>query len=69
MARKNPVTEYLKQIGKNGGDARAEALTPEERKASARKAARSRWGPPKNTSAALETETELAQSTSSIKNK
>jgi hypothetical protein len=46
--RKNPHAVALgRQGGLKGGRARARKLTPEERQASARKAARARWGPPK----------------------
>jgi hypothetical protein len=36
------------KIGKQGGLRRAENMTAAERSASARKAARARWGPKKN---------------------
>ncbi len=37
------VREYLSKLGKRGGQARAENLTPQQRKRSARKAAQARW--------------------------
>jgi hypothetical protein len=40
MAKKNQAAASL---GKLGGKARAKKLTPEQRKASARKAAHARW--------------------------
>jgi hypothetical protein len=40
MAKKNQAAASL---GKLGGNARAKKLTPEQRKASARKAAQARW--------------------------
>ena len=41
---KNPNAVALGKLGgKKGGDARAEKLTPEQRKAIAQKAARARW--------------------------
>jgi hypothetical protein len=40
MAKKNQAAAAL---GKLGGKARAKKLTPEQRKASARKAAQARW--------------------------
>lgn len=43
--RKNPHAVALSRLGASkGGDARAAALTPEERKEIARKAAAARWG-------------------------
>ena len=42
--RKNPHAVALgRKGGKKGGPARAAKLTPEERRASARKAAQARW--------------------------
>jgi hypothetical protein len=42
---KNPAAVALGRLGgKKGGKARAEKLTPEQRKEIAQKAARSRWG-------------------------
>lgn len=44
-AKKNPHAVALgRKGGKVGGKARAESLTPEERRAIAVKAARARWG-------------------------
>lgn len=44
-AGKNPHAVALGKLGgAKGGKARAKALTPERRKAIARKAAKSRWG-------------------------
>jgi hypothetical protein len=41
---KNPAAVALGKLGgKKGGKARAEKMTPEERKESARKAAEARW--------------------------
>jgi hypothetical protein len=37
------LTKYFAKFGKQGGKARAKKLTPEQRKASARKAAQARW--------------------------
>ncbi len=42
---KNPAAVALGKLGgKKGGKARAEKLTPEQRKEIARKAAKARWG-------------------------
>ena len=42
--KKNPAAVALGKLGgKKGGDARAKKLTPEQRKAIAQKAARTRW--------------------------
>jgi hypothetical protein len=44
---KNPAAVALGRLGGlAGGKARAAKLTPEERRESASKAARARWGPP-----------------------
>ena len=44
---KNPAAVELGRIGgKIGGKRRAESMTPEQRRDSARKAARARWGTP-----------------------
>lgn len=44
---RSPISEYLAEIGRRGGlkggKARAEKLTPEQRKEIARKAAKARW--------------------------
>jgi len=37
------VAEYVRWVASQGGKARGRALTPEERSASAQKAARARW--------------------------
>jgi topoisomerase IA-like protein len=37
------LTKYFAKFGRQGGKARAARLTPEQRKASARKAAQARW--------------------------
>jgi hypothetical protein len=37
------IRDYFAKFGKEGGKARARNLTPEQRKASARKAAQARW--------------------------
>lgn len=45
---KNAAAVALGKLGgKKGGRARAEKLTPEQRKSIASKAAKSRWNPPK----------------------
>lgn len=50
MTKKVPkvVSEYMRRMGKKGGPkggkARTSAMTPEQRTALARKAARARWG-------------------------
>jgi hypothetical protein len=45
---KDDITKYLAEIGRRGGlrggKARAESLTPTQRKALAKKAAEARWG-------------------------
>jgi hypothetical protein len=43
FVKTNPVKEYLAKLGRRGGRATAKNLTPEQRKASARKAAQARW--------------------------
>ena len=40
----NPATEFARKGGLKGGRARADALTPERRRAIAQVAARRRWG-------------------------
>jgi hypothetical protein len=40
---KKEIRDYFAKFGKEGGKARAKNLTPEQRKASARKAAEARW--------------------------
>jgi hypothetical protein len=40
---KQEIRDYFAKFGKQGGKARAKKLTPEQRKASARKAAQARW--------------------------
>jgi len=42
------VKEYIASITRKGGKARAKALTAAQRRASARKAARARWGKAKH---------------------
>ena len=42
MTRKE-IREYFAKFGRKGGQATARKLTPEQRKASARKAALARW--------------------------
>ena len=37
------VKDYLSRIGRKGGKARVRSQTPQERKESARRAARARW--------------------------
>jgi hypothetical protein len=48
MAKKNPVSSYLAQIGKKGGEKKVPKgvamLSEEERRERARKAAQARWG-------------------------
>jgi hypothetical protein len=41
------VRRVMSSLGKKGGPARAESMTPEKRKAIAQKAAEARWGPKK----------------------
>jgi hypothetical protein len=43
-SKADPAKEYARKGGLKGGAARAKALTSKERKAIARKAAKSRWG-------------------------
>lgn len=43
MARKSVLSQHLSRLGKKGGKATAEKLTPEQRSQSARKAAVARW--------------------------
>jgi hypothetical protein len=44
MAKKKSVlSQHLSKLGKKGGKARLETMTEDERKESARKAARARW--------------------------
>jgi hypothetical protein len=43
MVKKSDIRAYLQSLGKKGGPARAKALTPEQRKEIARKAAQARW--------------------------
>jgi hypothetical protein len=45
MMKKNAAAA---QLGRLGGKARAKKLSPEERKASAKKAAQARWGKKKS---------------------
>jgi len=40
----NPALEFARRGGQKGGKARALALTPQRRRAIARRAAKSRWG-------------------------
>jgi hypothetical protein len=47
--RPKAVTEYFAKISKMGGKARAKNLTPKQRSASARKAAKARWAKAKRT--------------------
>lgn len=45
---KDPAAVELgRRGGKKGGPARARRMTPEQRREAARKAARGRWGPPR----------------------
>jgi hypothetical protein len=46
---KREIREYFAKFGKKGGKATAKNLTPEQRKASARKAAKARWAKAKKT--------------------
>jgi hypothetical protein len=41
--KKEEITRYFARFGKKGGLATKENLTPEQRSASARKAAKARW--------------------------
>jgi len=43
MAKKSVLSQHLSRLGKKGGKATAEKLTPEQRSQSARKAAVARW--------------------------
>lgn len=43
LVNQREIKQYFAKFGKEGGKARAKKLTPEERKESARKAARARW--------------------------
>jgi len=43
LGKKNPVKEYLADIGKAGGNARAAKLSPKERSELARAAVNARW--------------------------
>lgn len=43
MTTKKEIRDYFAKFGKQGGKARAENMTPEQRKESARKAAKARW--------------------------
>ena len=40
---KKEIREYFAKFGRKGGKAAAAKMTPEQRKASARKAAQARW--------------------------
>ena len=40
---KDAITEYLRALGRKGGKARVTGMTADERRESARKAARARW--------------------------
>jgi hypothetical protein len=43
MAKKSNLSKYLAKLGRKGGKATANKLTAEQRRESARKAARARW--------------------------
>ena len=43
MTTRKEISEYFAKFGKKGGKATAQKLTPEQRKASAQKAAKARW--------------------------
>ena len=43
MVTKKELSEYLRKLGSKGGKARVKKQTPEERRESARKAAKARW--------------------------
>jgi hypothetical protein len=43
MDKKQIIAEYLRSITSKGGKARAKALSPEQRRRIARKAAKARW--------------------------
>lgn len=50
MTPAQKAAQMLSKLGASkGGKARAETLTPEQRKAIAQKAAKARWGKPKKT--------------------
>ena len=69
MPLNDEAREYFRKQGRRGGKigakARMEKLTPEQRTQYARNAGKKRWA--NGTAAALETETELAESTSQTK--
>jgi len=44
------LATYLAKLGRRGGTARAQNLTPEERRAGAQKAAQARWAKRRKTS-------------------
>ena len=41
--KKSLLSKYLSELGRKGGKARLQTMTEEERKESARKAAKARW--------------------------
>ena len=47
---KKEIREYFAKFSRKGGQATAKKLTPEQRKASARKAAQARWAKKKTAS-------------------
>jgi hypothetical protein len=49
VTSRKEISAYFAKFGKQGGKARAKNLTPEQRKASARKAAQARWAKKKRT--------------------
>jgi hypothetical protein len=60
------ISKVMAELGRRGAAAVNGALTPEQRRQSAKKAAAARWG--KNgTAAAIEPDTELVESTSQTK--
>jgi hypothetical protein len=48
MSKRTQLSKYLAELGRKGGTATARKLTPEERRASALKAAKARWAKKKN---------------------
>lgn len=44
---KEQLREYMRQVGRKGGKARAKVLSPEERRAIGKRAAQARWNKPK----------------------
>jgi len=49
MAKNRTLSKYLAELGRKGGKARTDKMTPGERKSLARKAAEARWAKEKKT--------------------